>query len=210
MMKELAVKLGFRHDQSSPYYPQSNGQVEAVNKIIKTMLQRTVDKHRTNWHIMLFPALWAYRTSVKHATGFSPFQLVHGVESVLPIECELHSLKIAIEILPDTSEVEERLLYLQQLDENCRDAAIANEIHKKRVKARYDRSVHPRNFSPGDLALVYDQDKDILGAGKFVSMWLGPYIVRRVLGKGAYELEDYEGNVLPRPRNGLYLKKYFA
>ena len=48
MMKELAAKLGFRHNQSSPYYPQSNGQVEAVNKIIKTMLQRTIDKHRSN------------------------------------------------------------------------------------------------------------------------------------------------------------------
>ena len=96
MMKELAAKLGFRQDQSSPYYPQSNGQVEAVNKIIKTMLQRTVDKHCSNWHIMLFPALWAYRTLVKLATSFSPFQLVHGVEYVLPIECEISSLKIAI------------------------------------------------------------------------------------------------------------------
>ena len=101
-------------------------------------------------------------------------------------------------------------MYLQQLDENRRDAAIANEIHKKWVKARYDQSVHPQNFSEGDLVLVYDQDKDILGVGKFVSMWLELYIVKRVLGKGAYELEDYEGNILPRPRNGLYLKKYFA
>ena len=159
---------------------------------------------------MLFPTLWAYRTSVKLATGFSPFELVHGVEFVLPIECEIPSLKIAIELLPDTSEVEERLLYLQQLDENRRDAAIANEIHKNWVKACYDQSVHPRNFSEGDLVLVYDQDKDILGAGKFVSMWLGPYIIKRVLGKGAYELEDYDDNILPRPRNGLYLKKYFA
>lgn len=32
MMKELSAKLGFRQEQSSPYYPQSNGQVEAVKK----------------------------------------------------------------------------------------------------------------------------------------------------------------------------------
>jgi len=38
-------------------------------------------------------------------------------------------------------------------------------------------------------------------------MWLGPYIVNHVLGKGAYELINYEGNILKRPRNGLYLKK---
>jgi hypothetical protein len=41
-------------------------------------------------------------------------------------------------------------------------------------------------------------------------MWHGPYIVRRVLEKGAYELEYYEGNMLAEPRNGLYLKIYYA
>jgi hypothetical protein len=42
MMKELASKLGFRHGHSSPYYPQENGQVEAVNKSLKIILQKTV------------------------------------------------------------------------------------------------------------------------------------------------------------------------
>ena len=35
-------------------------------------------------------------------------------------------------------------------------------------------------------------------------------IVSKVLKKGAYELIDFEGNKLPEPRNGLYLKKYYA
>jgi hypothetical protein len=75
--------------------------------------------------------LWAYRTSVKTATGFSPFQLVYGLEAVLPIECQIPSLKLAVELFPDTSPLEECLLYLEQLDEKCRDAALANEAHKK-------------------------------------------------------------------------------
>jgi hypothetical protein len=41
-------------------------------------------------------------------------------------------------------------------------------------------------------------------------MWQGPYIVRRVLEKGAYELVDYDGIPLSEPINGLYLKKYYA
>jgi hypothetical protein len=46
----------------------------------------------------------------------------------------------------------------------------------------------------GDLVLVYDQDHEKLGAGKFEPLWHGPYIVSHVLQKWAYELVDYEGN----------------
>jgi hypothetical protein len=90
---ELSSKLGFTHEFSSPYYPQSNGQVEVVNKVLKTMLQCTVNKHKTNWHHMLFSSLWAYRMTVKTATGFTPFHLVHGIESTLPIKCEIPTLR---------------------------------------------------------------------------------------------------------------------
>jgi hypothetical protein len=45
-----------------------------------------------------------------------------------------------------------------------------------------------------------------MGASKFEPLWYGPYIVSKVLEKGAYELVDYEGNKFVRPRNGLYLK----
>jgi hypothetical protein len=71
-------------------------------------------------------------------------------------------------------------------------------------------SVRPRVFSKGDLVLVYDQDKDPLGAGNFKPMWFRPFIVKEVLKKGAYHLVYFEGNALAEPRNGLYLKKYYS
>ena len=87
---------------------------------------------------------------------------------------------------------------------------VALEVNKHRVKAQYDKYVHPRAFSEGDLVLFSDQPKEPLGAGKFNPMWHGPYVVKRVLEKGSYELVDYEGTALAEPRNGLYLKKYYA
>ena len=83
---------------------------------------------------MLYPALWAYRTVVKTATIFSPYQLVHGVEYVFPVECEIPSLKLPIELLPDTSALEECLVHLEQFDEQCRDALVALEVNKRRIK----------------------------------------------------------------------------
>ena len=113
-----------------------NGQVEAVNKSLKSILQRTITQRKNNWYIMLYPALLEYRTTVKAAIGFSPYQLVHGVESILPVECEIPSLKLAIELLPDTSPLEEHLVHLEKLDEQRRDALVAPEVNKRRVKVQ--------------------------------------------------------------------------
>ena len=128
----------------------------------------------------------------------------------MPIKCQIPSLKLAVQLLPDTSPLEEWLVHLEQLDEQRRDAALANEAHKHKVKCQYDRSVHPWIFSEGDLALVYNQDKDLLGAGKFKPMWFKPFIIKEVLKKGVYRLVYFEGNALAKPRNGLYLKKYYS
>ena len=48
MMEELSAKLGFHHENSTPYYPQANGQVEAINKFLKTMLHWMVGDHKSN------------------------------------------------------------------------------------------------------------------------------------------------------------------
>ena len=147
---------------------------------------------------------------MKTTTGFTPFQLVYGLEVVLPIQCQIPSLKLAVEILPNTSTEEERFLYLTNLDETRWDVSLVNEAHKKCAKVQYDKSVEPRVFNEGDLVLTYDQRHDKLGKGKFESMWYGPFIVSKVLEKGANELVDYDGVPFRKPRNGLYLKRYYA
>ena len=99
------------------------------------MFHRMVGDHKSNWHHILFSSLWAYRTLVKTTTSFTPFQLIYGLEVVLPIQFQIPSLKLVVELLLDASVEEERFLYLNNLDETRRDAALANVAHKKRVKA---------------------------------------------------------------------------
>ena len=83
-----------------------------------------------------------------------------------------------------------------------------NKAHKKWVKVQYDKAVKPRVFSKGDHVLVYAKEKDALGVGNFKSMWYGPFIVKKVLKKGAYALIDFDGNELEEARNGLYMKRF--
>jgi len=81
------------------------------------MIHRLVGNKKNHWHQMVYPMLWSYQTLVKTATSFTPFQLAYGLEAVLPIECQIPSLKIVVELFPNTTTEEEHLLYLNQLDE---------------------------------------------------------------------------------------------
>eukprot|EP00253_Pinus_taeda_P012370 PITA_12370 len=95
-------------------------------------------------------------TPVRNATRFTPFQLVYGLEAILPVQCGISSLKLAVDLLLGTSEEEAHFLELIQLDETRHDTALANEAHKKRFKGQFDKNVKPCVFSEGDLVLLYD------------------------------------------------------
>ena len=102
-MSKLSTKLGFRHDNLTPYYTQASGHVEAMNKILKNILQQMIRHTKSSWNLQLFSTLWAYRTMVKMSINFTLFQLVYGLEATLLIECEIPSMKLALEILPNTT-----------------------------------------------------------------------------------------------------------
>ena len=87
---------------------------------------------------------------------------------------------------------------------------MANKAHNRHIKAQYGKNVQPCILSKGDLVRLYDQEDDVIGTGKFEPLWHGPYIVKKFLAKGAYELVDYDGIPLAQPRNGLYLKHHYA
>lgn len=76
------------------------------------VFQWMLDIHKINWHLIHFLTLWVYQTSTKIVTIFTPFYLVYGLEVILPIECEILSLKLAVEFLLATPAEEECLLYL--------------------------------------------------------------------------------------------------
>ncbi|CAL9019009.1 unnamed protein product [Prunus brigantina] len=78
----LKIKLCF----ATPAHPQSNGQVEAVNKIIKKTLKTKLDKAKGCWPELLPEVLWSYRTTFRTSTGETPFSLSFGTEAVAPVE----------------------------------------------------------------------------------------------------------------------------
>ncbi|RVW91409.1 Gag-Pol polyprotein [Vitis vinifera] len=90
----LVQRYSIRHHRSSAYRPQTNGAVEAANKNIKRILRRMVETSR-DWSEKLPFALWAYRTFFRTSTRATPYSLVYGMETVLLVEIEMGSLRVA-------------------------------------------------------------------------------------------------------------------
>ena len=78
LMKELTTRYGIRHCKSSPYHPQANGQVESTNKVLESILTKTIHLHHKDWENRLPQALWSYRITRRKTTGHTPYELVYG------------------------------------------------------------------------------------------------------------------------------------
>eukprot|EP00253_Pinus_taeda_P020089 PITA_20089 len=81
-----------QHKITTPYHPQANGQVESSNKIIETIFTKTFASYRRDWAARLPEALWAYRTTWRSTTGYSPYQLMFGKQPIFPTEFEIQTL----------------------------------------------------------------------------------------------------------------------
>jgi hypothetical protein len=88
---DFATSMGIKILNSSPYYAQANGQAEAANKGVIKLIKWKVEEQPRRWHTTLSEALWAYRMACHGSTKLSPYQLVYGLEAVLPWELKIGS-----------------------------------------------------------------------------------------------------------------------
>ncbi|KAL3693228.1 hypothetical protein R1sor_006879 [Riccia sorocarpa] len=167
---------------TTSYTPRSNGLVEMTNFTLCQLLAKDADMEgaRHNWDKRLHGILWEYRTTPKTSTGFSPFMMVYGVESKLPIQFDLvtfqtlHHRKKHVEgriaerergdelmaLQEDQEVAAQRILGAQARQKKYYDKKITKEL--KRFKEangsccgmRFDTSVHKRSFFLGTLVRI--------------------------------------------------------
>nr|GEV04523.1 integrase, catalytic region, zinc finger, CCHC-type, peptidase aspartic, catalytic [Tanacetum cinerariifolium] len=68
-------KYGVTHRLSTAYHPQTSGQVEVTNRVLKRILERTVGENHALWSDKLEDALWAFKTAFKTSVGCTPYRL---------------------------------------------------------------------------------------------------------------------------------------
>ncbi|CAL9012224.1 unnamed protein product [Prunus brigantina] len=99
---------------------------------------------------------------------------------------------------------------LEDLEQSRLDAYNLMQAQKQIAARAYNRKVKQKTFAEGDLvwrAVLPIGTKDPR-FGKFSLNWEGPFIIERILGRGAFQLRDRDEEWHNLPINGQYLKKY--
>ena len=74
---------------------------------MEEIFTKVVSNNRRDWADRLVEATWAYNTTWKTTTGFTPYELVYRKKALLPIEFEYNTLRLAAQVDLD-------LIYAQQ------------------------------------------------------------------------------------------------
>eukprot|EP00253_Pinus_taeda_P028534 PITA_28534 len=202
---KIAATLNSYHVQhkiTTPYHPQANGQVESSNKIIEAILTKTIASHRCDWAARLLEALWAYRTTWRSTTDYSPYQLVFGKQPIFPIEFEIQTLRTTQEVSLDLTKAQiNRLQQINELEE-IRLSALQNTALIQQQRSKWhDALIKNKFFHEGDWALLYDSRFQDF-PGKLQTRWLGPYEIQKVLDNGTLSLITIDGSGYAFKANG--------
>ncbi|XP_028073207.1 uncharacterized protein LOC114275383 [Camellia sinensis] len=150
---------------STPAYPQLNGQAEASNKTILDGLKKRLEKAKGKCLEELPNVLWAYLTTPRRSTGETPFSLPYGMETVIPLEIGMPTIR-SKSFQPDLNN-EAVALELDLAEEKREWALIHIATYQQELSRKYNKTMNPRLFRIRDCVLRKAMGNTmILGEGK--------------------------------------------
>ena len=159
---------GISASRTTPYHPMGDGQPERMNRTLINMLKCLGENEKVNWKDHLPKLAFAYNSTINKSTGFSPFYLMFGRESRLPID-----LIFEIELDNHRSNV----TYDKFVEEWKNSMQQAVDIAKKNIsrgnltnEKYYNKKVKSTDIKIGDDVLLRNH-KEKGGTGKLRSHW---------------------------------------
>ncbi|XP_072055920.1 uncharacterized protein [Arachis hypogaea] len=138
------------------------------------------------------------------STGETSFRLTYRVDAIILVEIGEPSPRL---LLGGVNEAVEKDL----VDETRKMAHLSETTLKQRMALRYNARVLKREFEPNNLVLRRnDVGLPTPGERKLAGNWEGSYMIKEVVGTGAYKLERLDGKEVPRTWNARKLRRFYS
>lgn len=213
--KILLEKYGVQIIISSPYYPQGNGVAERDGQTLINAVLRCCGDKPSRWPDYLHAALFAARTTVSRATGYTPFFLMYGQEALLPFDLtdrswhtldwdKVHSTEDLLTLrAKQISRRDEHLGPASAEATRTRQMAINNFMKKN------ERRLVDGDYEPGTWVLVHETWLDRQLGNKGHLRFAGPYIVHSKHQNNNYRLRELDGALIKEAVPAARLKMFF-
>ena len=183
LISEICKLLQINKTRTTPYHPQGDGLVERFNRTLLDMLSTTIKDYNGSWKDHIQAVCLAYNTSVQPTTGYTPFYLMFGRQARIPVDVMFGSSPDVINSPSTYASTLQKSLTLAY--DQVRDKM---NTTFQRQKQFYDKKVHGKPFSVGDLVWLYSPAVPSGQAKKLYHPWTGPYEVVKKLSDATYRI----------------------
>lgn len=168
--KEFINKMKIKHNLTTPYHPQSNGIDERLNGTLMRILRAYVDEYQENWDEHLKWSLYIYNTTVHESTGYSPYQVLHGMDSRSPLKPT------------NIVNANESIIDLNTCDNIREDVCKRIKLSQENQRKHYDKRHSKHKLYIGQFVYTRIHAPPSQLSRKFYSKWQGPYVITGFVG----------------------------
>jgi hypothetical protein len=148
-------------------------------------------------------------------TGFTPFSLVYGTDTISPTQLVVPNPRVMqgseLEVNANMC-AEAWMTDLEGLDEARELAKARSQRNYQKMANVYRKTLRVRVFVEGQMVLKAAEfvRRGLPSLSKFSPNWDGSYIIQKAHGSGYYRLFKFDGTILVDPINGKWLKHYYS
>ena len=197
LISNLCELYGVQKLRTLPYHAQTNGQVERMNQTIIRMIGKLEEDKKARWSEHLPEMLSAYNGTRSAVTGYSPYFLLFGRKSRMPVDCLFPTLHDS----PHQAKMEVSVAAMQKrLKEAFTVARHLASQEAARQRRYYDRKAGAVALQPGDVVMVCTNG--FVGKRKVKDWWEdGGFIVESQLEDWpVYKVRCMTSDVKQKPK----------
>ena len=152
IITHLCDLYGVQKLRTSPYHAQTNGQVECMNQTIIHMIGKLEEDKKACWSKHLPELLLAYNAACSAVTGYSPYYLLFGRRSRIPVDYLFPTLRDS----HHQTKMEVSVVAMQKrLKEAFAVARCLTSEEAAKQCCYYDRKAGAVALQPGDVVMVH-------------------------------------------------------